>query len=140
METHIIGRHLRPSPFTKFILQGIKIMIIPAILLAVFFLILSEKKNVTPETHTFKVYMKIVSINHDDVSFTKDKFHRAQLCNTILFETIEPINGKILYREINTCDRDLRDIHIDNVWIYNHDIGDTIFFDYLLTSEFFEIK
>ena len=86
--------------------------------------------------------MKITSMNYNS-SLTDDKFHTPQLCNIILFETLsEPI----LYREFNTCELPKNCTtgkiltHIDNVWIYNHKVGDTVHFEYLLKSKFFEIK
>ncbi len=84
--------------------------------------------------------MRIVKIN-SECSLTNDKFHNPQLCNIILLETINNIGGKKLYREINTCIDCCcgSDIHIDTKWLYNHKVGDTVHFDYLLRSKFFTI-
>ena len=95
------------------------------------------KHKISEDKYAINVDMRIAAINYD-CSLTNDKFRTPQLCNTILFETIK---GPKLYREINTCKMyNLRDIHINNVWIYNHIVGDTVHFDYLLKSRFFEIK
>jgi hypothetical protein len=79
--------------------------------------------------------MKITSINGETV-LSDDKFHKPETCNTILLETID---GPKQYRELNTCKLHSK-IHIDNVWIYNHRVGDIVHFDFLLKSKFFEIK
>ena len=81
--------------------------------------------------------LKIVAINSES-SLSNDKFHRPQLCNTILFVTLsEPI----LYCEINTCG--LRsytvNINIDTKWLYNHRADDIVHFDFLRKDRFFTI-
>lgn len=79
--------------------------------------------------------VRIVSIN-GDCSLTADKFHKPQLCNVVLFETLtEPTR----FMEINTCNNTSL-IHIDTPWLYNHQPGDTVHFDYILKSRFFEIR
>lgn len=81
--------------------------------------------------------MKIVAINYD-CSLTNDKYRAPQLCNTILFVTL---NEPKLYREINTCGGlNNNKIHIDTKWLYNHRVGDIVHFDYLLKSKFFTIE
>ncbi len=82
--------------------------------------------------------MRIVKIN-SDCSFTNDKFHNPQLCNIILFESVKYINGKKIYREINTCTDITSTMHIDTKWLYNHKVGDTVHFDFLLKSKIFTI-
>lgn len=79
--------------------------------------------------------MRIVSFS-SDCSLTDDKFHKPQLCTAILFETIKDHR---LYMELNTCDNNWN-IHIDRKWLYNHQVGDTVHFDFLLKTRFFEIK
>lgn len=66
------------------------------------------EKDLTDKTHYQNIDLRIVSIN-SDCSLSDDKFHKPQLCNTILLETI---NEPHLYCEINTCDK-TRGIHID---------------------------
>jgi len=80
--------------------------------------------------------MKIVQWDYS-CSTSNDKFHKPQLCNAILFETV--INGYTLYREFNTCTKPFR-VYITTEWLYNHKIGDTCHFDYLLKDKFFKIK
>lgn len=114
-----------------------------AVLIFILFISSCTHKK-TEEKYVINIDMKVSAINYD-CSLTNDKFHTPQLCNTILFETLtEPK----LYREFNTCklpnsvnsSGSGSDIHINNVWIYNHRVGDIVHFDYLLKSEFFEIK
>lgn len=93
--------------------------------------------EITEDKYAINIDMKIVGMNFDGSTQTDDKFHTPQACNIILFETVK---GPKLYREINTCEMPSADIHINNVWIYNHKLGDIVHFDYLLKSEFFEIK
>ena len=90
----------------------------------------------TPDKFYHNLNMKIVQWDYN-CSTTNDKFHKPQLCNAILFETV--INGDTLYREINTCDKEYT-IKIDTEWLYNHQIGDTCHFGYLLKDKFFKIK
>lgn len=83
----------------------------------------------------FNVNMRIVSIDGKNI----DEFPRHQSCHEILFETIR---GEKLYRAINTCNIDNyhQKLNIDTKWIYVHNVGDTVHFDYLLRSEFFKLK
>ena len=105
-----------------------------------FLITLQSCTQPTEKTHVFNINMKIVSIN-GDCSLSQDKFHNPQLCNTILFQTLTPIDGDTLYRELNTCTiTNMREIHIDTEWLYNHRPGDIVHFDYLLKSKFFKIK
>ncbi|MCK9447159.1 hypothetical protein M0Q50_09935 [bacterium] len=85
----------------------------------------------------YYIDMEIVSIN-GECSLSNDKFHKPQMCNIILLKTINKIDGKILYKQINTCEP-LWDIHIDTKWIYNHRVGDKVHFDYLRKDLMFEI-
>ncbi len=102
------------------------------ILIATLFLVSCDRQD--------KIYsdinLRIVNFN-SDCSLSDDKLRNPQLCNAILFETIE---GKKLYMEINTCKNMTRDMHIDTKWLYNHRVGDTVHFDYLLKERFFTIE
>lgn len=100
-----------------------------------------------PDEYLIDVNLRIASIN-SDCSLTQDKFHKPQLCNTILFETLSEPH---LYRELNTCTvgdpgsskgnpRLWLHTNITPEWLYNHRVGDTVHFDYLLKAEFFTIK
>ena len=96
----------------------------------------SHDKNVEANKEK-NVDMILVSMNYD-CSLNNNKFHRPQLCNTLLFKTIA---YPYLYREINTC-RDVNHrskLHIDTKWLYNHQVGDTVHFDYLRKDLFFTI-
>ena len=83
----------------------------------------------------------IVGINVDSEI---NNHNRPQLCNAILFKTTNTFEIKFntghLYREINTCAIDGTNFHINTSWIYNHEQGDTIHFDYMLKKEFFGSK
>ena len=85
--------------------------------------------------------LRIVLINSES-SLSDDKFHKPQLCNTVLFETLtEPK----LYREFNTCNLPYNSfngkqaIHFNTKWLYNHKAGDIVHFDYLRKDCFFTI-
>lgn len=84
------------------------------------------------------VSTRIVKMDYD-CSLSDDKFHKPQLCNAILFETLYSYKGMHFYVELNTCTLP-RYIYIDTKWLYNHKKGDIIHFDYLLKSRFFTIK
>lgn len=95
--------------------------------------------NIKPKPDLFyrNINLRITGFN-SECSISNDKFRISQLCNTILFETI---NNPKLYMEINTCNLEQNStIHIDTKWFYNHQIGDIIHFDYLLKNHFFTIK
>ena len=80
--------------------------------------------------------LRIVTINSES-SLSNDKFHKPQLCNTVLFETV---NEPKLYWEFNTCENyDHRKIRINTKWLYNHRTGDVVHFDYLRKDNFFTI-
>ena len=100
------------------------------------FIILQGCSN-KPSTdlHYINIKLRIVAINYE-TSLSQDKFHRLQGCNIILFETLDEPK---LYMQINTCEFH-QQIHIDTEWLYNHKIGDTVHFDYLLKTRFFIIK
>jgi hypothetical protein len=104
------------------------------IIIATIFLASCSSKD-TDKNFYHDINLRIVSFN-SDCSLSNDKFRRPQLCNTILFETL---NEPKLYTQINTCKMSYN-IHIDVKWLYNHQIGDTIHFDYLLKKNFFTIN
>lgn len=88
----------------------------------------------------YNIDMKIVKINND-CSLTDDKFHVPQTCNTVLLETIKEPK---LYVELNDC-REKRFVSsrfeiIKTKWWYNHQVGDTVHFDYIRKIRFFEIN
>lgn len=85
----------------------------------------------------YNIDLKIVAIN-GDCSFTNDKYHKPQLCNTVLLSTVNDIHPT-LYMEVNTCKKSPK-IHIDTEWLYNHRPGDIVHFEYLCKNNFFEIK
>lgn len=99
-----------------------------------------NKRKKYPDLIYTNIDLRIVAIN-SDCSLSDDKFHKPQLCNTVLFETIKEPH---LYCEINTCDLPLSNgrptIHINTAWLYNHQKGDIVHFDYLHKDRFFEIK
>ena len=98
-----------------------------------------------PQPHIDKSYrdfdLVIVGIN---VNSNIDSDSHPQLCNAILFKTTNTFEIKFntghLYREINTCAIDGTNFHINTSWIYNHEQGDTIHFDYMLKEHFFSSK
>jgi hypothetical protein len=109
-------------------------MKIKLILLAVSVLFYSCNRH--KDQLRYNINLKIAKINYQ-TELSKDKFEKLQGCNVILFETLSEPK---LYREINTCEEGiLHHIHIDPKWIYNHRVGDTIHFDYLLKDKFFQI-
>lgn len=96
-----------------------------------------DYKRLSSIEFVYDIDMRIAQINYES-KLTDDKFQKPQLCNVILFETIE---GEKLYREINTCSRDFGSFEkINNEWIYNHQVGDTVHFDYLRADRFFKIN
>jgi len=102
--------------------------------------IMLQKRETDKQGLYFNIELRIVSINSDS-SLSNDKFHKPQLCNTVLFETITEPH---LYCEINTCDLPKKNgiptIHINTAWLYNHMAGDIVHFDCLRKDRFFEIK
>lgn len=113
-------------------------MILITLIIAMFigvYRITSNERKVAKQNRYDNIELRVVSIN-SDCSLTNDKFHKPQLCNTVLFETISEPH---LYCEINTCNK-TPGIHIDTEWLYNHQKGDIVHFDYLCKDRFFEIK
>ena len=102
----------------------------------VLFSLSCEDKKVN-EKFYYNLDLKITLMNSES-SLTNDKFHKPQLCNTILFETV---TGEKLYCEYNTCVNQYnhRRIKIDTKWLYNHKPGDIVHFDYLRKDNFFTI-
>lgn len=92
------------------------------------------KNERNPDKFYNNIDLKIVLINSES-SLSNDKFHNPQLCNTVLFETL---NEPKLYMEINTC-KLAYTIKIDTKWLYNHKPGDIVHFDYLRKDRFFTI-
>jgi hypothetical protein len=109
------------------------------------FLVLFCHQMVHPQPHIDKSYrdfdLVIVGIN---VNSDIDSHNSPQLCNAILLKTTKTFEVKFntghLYREINTCANDGTNFHITTSWIYNHQEGDTIHFDYMLKERFFGSK
>lgn len=75
----------------------------------------------------------IVAMNDDDQELTKDKFHRPVLCANVL---IRQTKDTMLFVELSTC----KDNLIDKAWYYNHDVGDTVHFDFINKKRFFRIE
>ncbi len=95
------------------------------------------EKQLDPKKWYTNIDLRIVLINSES-SLSNDKFHKPQLCNTVLFETLtEPK----LYWEFNTCSDDYRlnGIKIDTKWLYNHKPGDIVHLDYIKKYRFFTI-
>lgn len=88
------------------------------------------------DNNYYDINLKIVSFN-SDCSLTNDKFKTPQLCNTILFETLDKRPKQYLL--INTCQMSPT-IHIDTKWLYNHRVGDIVHFEFLRKENFFTIN
>lgn len=77
----------------------------------------------------------VVSINGNTQGFSHDKFNKPMLCNKVLFKKInEP-----LYASLTTCNNYSPNILLDDRWVYNHRVGDTVHFDAIKKHRFFKI-
>lgn len=77
---------------------------------------------------------KIIAMGNQ-CSLTEDKFRTPQLCNFIL---VQRVDDTTLYMQLNTCN--LPDyVKIDAKWLYEHNPGDIIHFDYIKKERFFTI-
>jgi hypothetical protein len=77
----------------------------------------------------------IVSINDNTQGFSQDKFHTPMLCNKVLFKKIDAP----LYVSLTTCNNYSTTIVLDDRWVYNHRVGDTVHFDAIKKHRFFNI-
>jgi len=109
-----------------------KLFVILLILLAI-----SCRSKPDPEISYIDMDLRIVLINSQSI-LSQNKFHKPQLCNIVLFETLT--TDPKLYFEYNNCDIDFRSILINTKWLYNHCPGDTVHFNYIKKSRFFTIK
>lgn len=102
------------------------------------FFICACHKEEDERFHNFD--MKIVKIN-SDCSLSNDKFHNPQTCNTVLLVTLDDPK---MYVELNDCNEKHTGngykLEITKIkWWYNHQVGDTVHFDYLRKDRFFTI-
>ncbi len=91
---------------------------------------------------------EIISINGGDESFKNDKFHTLRTCNIVGFKIISGnYSGK--YFVLNSCTirydvpnypEHFVNIRLDDKWIMRHNVKDTVHFDYLNRSRFFNIN
>jgi len=79
----------------------------------------------------------IVSMNGDSQGITQNKFRKPERCQEYLLYYPE----KDVYTQLSSCDRyNMSNIHIDSdEFYYNHDVGDKVYFDYILKERFFKI-
>lgn len=100
--------------------------------------IASDKPNIAnPAIHYVNVDCKIVQFGSES-KLSDDKFHRPELCKSVLFQMQ---GDTTMYWEYNTCsDHDADDININTAWFYNHRVGDVIHFEYLAKTRFFKIN
>lgn len=79
----------------------------------------------------------ILSINSNEQTLSRDKFRSPQLCNTALVKLIGYENQHTV---LKGCDNPTwGGIQINDRWIYNHSVGDTVHFDFIKKSRFFPI-
>lgn len=88
--------------------------------------------NIKSEKLYYDKEMIIISFGND-CSLSNDKFETPQLCNSVLLMDIDSN-----FVSLNSC-RDLKKT-LKVSWFYNHHIGDTLHFDYILKKRFFKIE
>jgi len=124
--------HVNPL---KAIWLGIRILV-PIMSVVGFFYLVHEHR----EENRLSIYENIdaiiVSINANTEGFSQDKFHTPMLCNKVLFKKID----EPLYVSHTTCNNySGDDILLNDQWIYNHRVGDTVHFDAIKKHRFFKI-
>ena len=73
--------------------------------------------------------------SNDDI--TQDKFHNPISVKTALIRLVKDTTK---YIELSDRHSSYGILTIDNEWYYNHRIGDTVYFKYILKDRFFTIK
>lgn len=78
----------------------------------------------------------IININGNEEIISSGKSKIPTLCNKVLFKDL---NTK-LYFTFSNCETIYHSIKLNDEWIYNHNINDTVHFDYIKKSRMFNIK
>lgn len=74
----------------------------------------------------------IVEMNGKDETFTQDKFHEPVTCGLVL---IQDVIDTTMFMELSGCNSHM----ISTEWYYNHEIGDSVHFDYIRKNRYFHI-
>lgn len=85
-------------------------------------------------------HARISKTNYNIQSISQDKFHTPQICNLALFEIIDG-EYKDKFFEINSCEIYGGGARIlTKEFVYNHEIFDTVHFDYISKTRLFNIS
>lgn len=115
------------------------ISVVVFIALSVGFYFVKKQKSVNNEAQiTRNFHASISETNFDEQSFSSGKSHTPQLCNSVLFKSIDG-EYKDQYFKLNSCQSPGYFILTDS-WVYNHRKNDTVYFKTLFKRRFFEIK
>ncbi len=105
-------------------------------LLLIFILIgCNKKSNIIPETHYINIDVVIVNSNRSD-GFTTEKYPKPTIIKQWL---VKLLVDTTMFREISSNEECYPLSISDEMW-YNHKIGDTLHYDYLIKSKFFKIN
>lgn len=99
-------------------------------------LMVSCRPSPTEKTHYLNCKVVIVS-NNESYAERQNKYRQPYQAKSWLVKLVSDTN---MCREFHSEDSNNWDWHISNEQWYNHKVGDTLFFDYLLKSRFFKIK
>lgn len=91
--------------------------------------------------HTNEFYFNrkgvIVAMNGNDETFTQDKFKTPVTCALVL---IRDAADTTMFMQLSSCyTRSSYKRLIDSEWYYNHEIGDSVHFDYIRKDRYFHI-
>lgn len=115
------------------------ISVVVFIALSVSFYFGKKQKTAHNEAQITRNFHAIISeTNFDEQSFSSGKSHTPQLCNSVLFKSIDG-EYKDQYFKLNSCQSPGYFILTDS-WVYNHRKNDTVYFETLFKHRFFKIK
>lgn len=79
----------------------------------------------------------LVGTNEAAQDFTHDKFHKPIVIKVWL---IQRVSDTTQFAEISSYNDNTKAFHVTKELWYTKDIGDTLYFDYILKKRFFTIK
>jgi hypothetical protein len=95
------------------------------------------KRSEDPSRYCYnRFHAVVVEINANQEHISEDKFHNLQLVNMARFRIIDhryPANTFFIIRGSESR-------LITDSWVYNHHVGDTVYFDYIRDSRTFLIR
>lgn len=119
--------------------KGVKLFgwfILLLIIAAIVFAIRTDKKIAESEK-VHNVRAVIVEMNGKDVAYV-GKQHIPTDNNTVLFKVVKDGYANTFFK-LSQHNSQLGSMILNDSWMYNHAVGDTVFFEYISSKRFFQI-